>query len=139
MLEEFKKFVMRGNVVDLAIGIIIGAAFGSIVSSLVNDIIMPIVGAATGGLDFSNYYLPLSSKVHQGIAYTDAKKAGAVLGYGQFITVTVNFLIVAAVLFFVVKAMNRVKKPEAPKPTEVPPDVQLLTEIRNILANKPSA
>ena len=76
MLEEFKKFVMRGNVVDLAIGIIIGAAFGSIVSSLVNDIIMPIVGAATGGLDFSNYYLPLSSKVHQGIAMPTPKKQG---------------------------------------------------------------
>ena len=112
MLEEFKKFILRGNVVDLAIGIIIGLAFGAIVSSLVSDIIMPIVGAATGGLDFSNYYLPPSNKVQQGAAYADAKKQGAVLGYGQFLTVVVNFLIVAAVLFFVIKAMNRLKKPE---------------------------
>jgi len=137
MLEEFKKFVMRGNVVDLAVGIVIGVAFGSIVTSLVGDIIMPIIGAATGGLDFSNYYLPLSSKVQSGIAYADAKKEGAVLGYGQFLTAAVNFLIVAAVLFFVVKAMNRLKKPEAPKAVEVPEDVQLLTQIRDILADKP--
>ena len=137
MLEEFKKFVLRGNVVDLAVGIVIGVAFGSIVTSLVGDIIMPIIGAATGGLDFSNYYLPLSSKVQSGIAYADAKKEGAVLGYGQFLTAAVNFLIVAAVLFFVVKAMNRLKKPEAPKAVEVPEDVQLLTQIRDILADKP--
>jgi large conductance mechanosensitive channel len=137
MLEEFKKFVLRGNVVDLAVGIVIGVAFGSIVTSLVGDIIMPIIGAVTGGLDFSNYYLPLSSKVHSGIAYADAKKEGAVLGYGQFLTAAVNFLIVAAVLFFVVKAMNRLKKPEAPKAVEVPEDVQLLTQIRDILVEKP--
>ena len=136
MLEEFKKFVMRGNVVDLAVGIVIGVAFGAIVTSLVGDIIMPIIGAATGGLDFSNYYLPLSSKVQQGIAYTDAKKEGAVLGYGAFLTAAVNFLIVAAVLFFVVKAMNRMKKPDAPKIEEVPADVKLLADIRDILAKK---
>ena len=99
MLEEFKKFVLRGNVVDLAVGVVIGVAFGAIVASLVGDIIMPIVGAVTGGLDFSNYYLSLSSKVQQGAAYADAKKQGAVIGYGQFLTVAVNFLIVAAVLF----------------------------------------
>ena len=107
MLEEFKKFVLRGNVVDLAVGVIIGVAFGSIVSSLVADIIMPIVGATTGGLDFSNYYLPLSSKVQQSAAYADAKKQGAVLGYGQFLTALLNFLIIAAVLFFIIQAMNR--------------------------------
>ena len=100
MLEEFKKFIMRGNVVDLAVGVIIGVAFGAIVTSLVGDIIMPIVGAITGGLDFSNYYLTLSSKVQNGAAYADAKKQGAVIGYGQFLTVLVNFLIVAAVLFW---------------------------------------
>src|SRR5689334_10782555 len=81
MLEEFKKFIMRGNVVDLAVGVIIGVAFGAIVASLVNDIIMPFIGAITGGLDFSNYYLPLSSKVEPGLAYVDAKKQGAVLGW----------------------------------------------------------
>ena len=79
MIDEFKKFALRGNVVDLAIGVIIGAAFGAIVTSLVQDIIMPIIGAATGGLDFSNYYVPLSSKVQAGMAYADAKKAGALM------------------------------------------------------------
>ena len=136
MLEEFKKFIMRGNVVDLAVGVVIGIAFGAIVASLVADIIMPVVGAVTGGLDFSNYYVSLSSKVQNGAAYTDAKKQGAVLGYGQFLTVAINFLIVAAVLFLVVKAMNHLarKQEEAPKPAEPPADVKLLTEIRDLLA-----
>jgi large conductance mechanosensitive channel len=138
MLEEFKKFIMRGNVVDLAIGVVIGVAFGAIVSSLVGDIIMPIVGALTGGLDFSNYYVSLSSKVHEGAAYADAKKQGAVIGYGQFITVALNFLIVAAVLFLIIQAMNRLMKQEepAPKPPEVPTEVKLLTEIRDLLASR---
>jgi len=136
MLEEFKKFVMRGNVVDLAVGVVIGVAFGAIVSSLVGDIIMPIVGAITGGLDFSNYYLPLSSKVQHGVAYADAKKQGAVIGYGQFLTVFVNFLIVAAVLFVVVQVINRLYKHEESKPTEVRADVKLLTEIRDLLATR---
>ena len=138
MLEEFKKFVMRGNVVDLAVGVVIGVAFGAIVASLVADIIMPIVGAVTGGLDFSNYYLSLSSKVLQGAAYADAKKQGAVLGYGQFLTIAVNFLIVAAVLFLVIQALNKLKKQEEakPKPLEIPADVKLLTEIRDLLAKK---
>ena len=139
MLEEFKKFVMRGNVVDLAVGIVIGAAFSAIVASLVGDIIMPIVGAITGGLDFSNYYLPLSSKVTTGVAYTEAKKQGAVLGYGQFITVTINFLIIAFVLFVVIRAMNRLKrqqdaKTDVPQAPEIPADVKLLSEIRDLLA-----
>jgi large conductance mechanosensitive channel len=136
MLDEFKKFVMRGNVVDLAVGVIIGVAFGAIVSSLVGDIIMPIVGAITGGLDFSNYYLPLSGKIQQGAAYADAKKQGAVIGYGQFLTVAVNFLIVAAVLFFIIQVLNRLKKQEEdnPMPPGIPADVKLLTEIRDLLA-----
>ena len=133
MLEEFKKFILRGNVVDLAVGVVIGVAFGAIVASLVGDIIMPIVGAITGGLDFSNYYLPLSSSVQNGAAYADAKKQGAVLGYGQFLTVALNFLIVAAVLFLVVKAMNRLMRKEEKAP-ETPADVKLLTEIRDLLA-----
>ena len=137
MLEEFKKFVLRGNVVDLAVGVVIGVAFGAIVASLVGDIIMPIVGAVTGGLDFSNYYLSLSSKVQQGAAYADAKKQGAVIGYGQFLTVAVNFLIVAAVLFLVIKAISRLKKQGEAKPTpEVPADVNLQTEIRDLLATR---
>lgn len=138
MLEEFKKFIMRGNVVDLAVGVVIGVAFGAIVASLVADIIMPIIGAVTGGLDFSNYYLSLSSSVQQGAAYADAKKQGAVLGYGQFLTIALNFLMVAAVLFLVIKAMNRLKRQEeeAPKAAEVPADVKLLTEIRDLLATR---
>ena len=136
MLEEFKKFVMRGNVVDLAVGVIIGVAFGAIVTSLVGDVIMPIVGAITGGLDFSNYYLSLSSKVQHGVAYTDAKKQGAVIGYGQFLTVLVNFLIIAAVLFLLVQAMSRLKRHAESKPAEVPADVKLLTEIRDLLATR---
>ena len=138
MLEEFKKFVMRGNVVDLAVGVVIGVAFGAIVASLVGDIIMPIVGAATGGLDFSNYYLSLSSKVQQGAAYVDAKKQGAVIGYGQFLTVAVNFLIIAAVLFVIIQALNKLKRQEEakPKPPETPADVKLLTEIRDLLATR---
>ncbi len=139
MWDDFKKFLMRGNVVDLAIAVVIGAAFGAVVSSLVADIIMPVVGAITGGLDFSNYYLPLSSKVHQGIAYADAKKEGAVFGYGQFITIAINFLIIAAILFIIVRMMNTLlrkeeKKVEAGKPAEVPADVKLLAEIRDHLS-----
>src|SRR5690242_10499850 len=95
MLEEFKKFALRGNVVDLAVGVIIGAAFGAIVNSLVGDIIMPVIGAASGGLDFSNYFLPLSSKVTAS-ALADAKKQGAVLAWGNFLTITLNFIIIAS-------------------------------------------
>ena len=137
MLEEFKKFALRGNVVDLAVGVIIGAAFGAIVSSLVGDIIMPIVGAITpGGLDFSNYFVALSSKV-DAANYVDAKKQGAVLGYGQFLTVTLNFIIVAFVLFLVIRGMVKLQKKEEAKPAPEPPaDVKLLTEIRDLLAKR---
>jgi large conductance mechanosensitive channel len=144
MFEEFKKFALRGNVVDLAIGVIIGVAFGAIVTSLVNDIIMPIIGAVTGGLDFSNYYLRLSSSVQEGAAYADAKKQGAVVGYGQFLTVALNFLIVAWVLFFVIRGMNRLmrkedEKVDVPKAPEIPADVKLLSEIRDLLASSRTA
>ncbi len=134
MLEDFKKFALRGNVVDLAIAVIIGAAFGAIVNSLVNDIIMPVIGAVTGGLDFSNYYLALSAKVQPGLAYADAKKQGAILGWGQFITVGLNFLIIAWVLFIAIKGISKLKKEEAQKPAAEPaPEVKLLTEIRDLL------
>ena len=138
MLEEFKTFALRGNVVDLAIGVVIGAAFGKIVESLVGDIFMPIIGAVTGGLDFSNYYAPLSSTVQKGLAYADAKKAGAVLGYGNFVTIAINFIIVAFVLFLVIRAMNRLIRKEETKPepaAELPADVKLLAEIRDLLAS----
>ena len=121
MLEEFEKFALRGNVVDLAIGVIIGAAFGLIVSSMVGDLIMPIIGAVTGGLDFSNYYLPLSSAVKTGLPLVEAKKAGAVLAYGNFITVALNFLIIAFVLFNAIQGINKMKKKEEAKPVEPSP------------------
>jgi large conductance mechanosensitive channel len=136
MLEEFKKFALRGNVVDLAVGVIIGAAFGLIISSLVGDIIMPIIGAVTGGLDFSNYYLPLSAAVKTGMPLADAKKAGAVLAYGNFLTVALNFLIIAFVLFIAIQGINKMKKKEEAKAAEPPASEKLLTEIRDILARK---
>src|SRR3984957_1498451 len=117
MLEDFKKFALRGNVVDLAIGVIIGAAFGGIVSSLVGDVIMPIIGAITGGLDFSNYFLPLSSKVTAD-SLAEGKKQGAVLAWGSFITIVINFLIIAAVLFLVIKGISKLQQNEAEKPPE---------------------
>ena len=135
MLEEFKKFAMRGNVVDLAVGVIIGAAFGGIVTSLVGDIIMPIIGSITGGLDFSNYFTGLSKAV-TATNLADAKKQGAVLAWGSFLTLTINFLIVAFVLFLVIRAMNQFKRKEEaapaapPKPTK---QEELLTEIRDLL------
>jgi len=140
MLEEFRKFAMRGNVVDLAVGVIIGVAFGAIVNSLVADIIMPIVGAATGGLDFSNYFYQLTGA--KGAAtLADAKKNGAVLAYGNFITIAINFVIIAWVLFMVVRGINRLQRKEAEKPAkpaEAPRQEVLLQEIRDILARKPA-
>jgi large conductance mechanosensitive channel len=133
MLEEFKKFAMRGNVIDLAVGVIIGAAFGAIVNSLVNDLIMPIIGAVTGGLDFSNYYAPLSSKVQAGASYTDAKKQGAVLGWGQFLTAFLNFLIIAWVLFISIKGINKLKVQDPTASQQQTPEAALLTEIRDLL------
>ena len=136
MLQEFKKFAMRGNVVDLAIGVIIGAAFSKIIDSLVGDIIMPIIGRIAGGLDFTNYFIGLTPAASQAATYDAAKKAGATLGYGTFLTVTVNFLIIAWVLFMVIKGRNRViKQEESAPPPPAPPskEQELLTEIRDLL------
>ena len=135
MLKEFREFAMKGNVVDLAVAVIIGAAFGAIVTSLVGDIIMPIIGAITGGLDFSNYFLPLAKSVTAG-NLADAKKQGAVLAYGNFITLTLNFIIIAFVLFLVIRLMSQFKRKEAAAPAEPPKpsaEVVLLTEIRDLL------
>lgn len=135
MLKEFREFAMKGNVVDLAVAVIIGAAFGAIVNSMVADIIMPIIGAVTGGLDFSNYFTGLSAHVTAG-NLADAKKQGAVLAWGNFLTLTLNFLIIAWVLFIVVRLMNSMKKkePAAPAaPAEPSDEVKLLTEIRDLL------
>ncbi|QCK86035.1 large conductance mechanosensitive channel protein MscL [Phreatobacter aquaticus] len=135
MLNEFKQFALKGNVVDLAIGVIIGAAFGKIVDSMVGDIFMPLLGAIVGGLDFSNYFIGLSKAVTAG-NLVDAQKQGAVLAYGKFMTIAINFIIIAWVMFMVVKAMNRLKKQEAAAPAEPPApstEVVLLTEIRDLL------
>ena len=140
MLEEFKKFAMRGNVVDLAVGVIIGAAFGKIVESMVGDIFMPIVGAVTGGLDFSSYFVGLS-KLVTAPSLAEAKKQGAVLAWGNFVTIIINFVIIAWVLFMVVRGINKlaVKEAEKPaKPAEAPRQEVLLQEIRDILAKKPA-
>jgi large conductance mechanosensitive channel len=131
MLEEFKKFALRGNAVDLAIGVIIGAAFGAIVNSVVGDILSPVIGAVTGGFDFSNYFVPLSSKVTAD-SLVEAKKQGAVLAWGNFLTVVINFVIIAWILFIVVKLMNQIilSEPKAPVLTK---QEMLLTEIRDLL------
>ena len=135
MLEEFKKFVLRGNVVDLAVGVIIGAAFGGIVNSLVGDVIMPLVGAVTGGLDFSNYFIPLSSKV-TAATLVEAKKQGAILAWGNFLTIVINFIIIAFVLFLAIRAIGRMMKKEAEKPAAPSKQEQLLTEIRDLLKQR---
>src|SRR5262245_54810776 len=135
MLEEFKKFALRGNVVDLAIGVIIGAAFGKIVESLVGDLFMPAIGAVTGGLDFSNYFLRLSPAVTAD-SLAEAKKQGAVVAWGNFITVSINFAIVAVALFLLVKGINRMRRQEEQKPSAPPRQEVLLEEIRDILAKK---
>ena len=139
VLKEFREFAMKGNVVDLAIGVIIGAAFGRIVESLVGDIFMPIVGSL-GGLDFSNYFVGLSKSV-TAANLADAKKQGAVLAWGNFVTIAINFVIIAVVLFLVVKGINRLKRNETAEHVEVAPPRQevLLTEIRDLLARQRGA
>jgi len=135
MLSEFREFALKGNVVDLAVGVIIGAAFGTIVASLVDDLIMPLVGSVSGGLDFSNYFVPLSDSV-TATTLAEAREQGAVFAYGKFITAVLKFAIVAWVLFLVIKAMNAMKRKEEAKPApvaETPADIKLLTEIRDLL------
>ncbi len=130
--QEFKDFAVKGNVVDLAVGVIIGAAFGKIVDSLVGDIIMPVVSKIFGGLDFANYFIPLAGQT--ATTLVDAKKAGAVLAYGNFITISLNFVILAFIIFMMVKQVNRIKKDTPPAaPPATPEDVVLLREIRDSL------
>ena len=130
--SEFKEFAMKGNVIDLAVGVIIGGAFGKIVDSIVGDLIMPLVGKVLGGLDFSNYFIPLADQTATNLA--DAKKAGAVFAYGSFITVAINFIILAFIIFMMIKQINRLKKQEpAAIPAQVPEDTMLLREIRDTL------
>lgn len=138
MLREFQEFVSKGNVMDLAVGVIIGGAFGLIVKSLVDDIIMPLVGALFGGFDFNNYFLPLSSNV-TALTLDAAREQGAVFAYGSFFTVMINFLILAWIIFLMVKGVNTLRRrletqKEAAPAAPPPADVQLLTEIRDLLA-----
>jgi large conductance mechanosensitive channel len=137
MLQEFKAFAIKGNVVDLAVAVIIGGAFGKIVDSVVQDLIMPVVSKLIGGLDFNNYYIPLN---HQGTQLTlvEAKKAGAVFAYGSFLTILINFLILAFIIFQMVRILQKTKRnepaPAAPQPSE---EVLLLREIRDSLKSAP--
>ena len=136
MFNEFKEFAMRGNVMDLAVGVIIGAAFGKIVDSAVGDLLMPLVGRAVGKVDFSNLYLPLSETVTTGLSLDEAKKLGPVFAYGNFMTILIDFLFLAFIIFLIIRAMNRLMRVKAESP-EVPPaptkEEMLLTEIRDAL------
>jgi len=145
MIQEFKSFALKGNVMDLAVGVIIGGAFSTIVNSIVKDLIMPVVGLATGGLDFSNLFIrlgeiPPTFKGNPG-SYKDLQTAGiAVFGYGSFITVLINFIILAFIIFLMVKFINKLRKTDDAKPAEPPPtpeDVLLLREIRDSLKGAP--
>lgn len=142
MIKEFQEFIAKGNVMDLAVGVIIGGAFGLIVRSLVDDIIMPIVGAIFGGFDFSDYFIPLAPGITAD-TLAAAREQGAVFAYGNFITVLINFLILAWIIFLMVKGVNNIrrrlereKETAAPEAAPPPPDVQLLTEIRDLLAKR---
>ena len=129
---EFKEFALKGNVMDLAVGVIIGAAFGRIVDSIVGDLIMPLVGAVFGGLDFNNHFIPLAGQTATNLV--DARKAGAVFAYGSFITVSLNFVILAFIIFVMVRQINKLKSAAPPPPPPATPeDVQLLREIRDAL------
>jgi large conductance mechanosensitive channel len=135
MVQDFKAFAVKGNVVDLAVAVIIGGAFGKIVDSLVKDIIMPIVGKIFGGLDFSNYYIPLNHQA-AGLPLAEAQKAGAVFAYGNFLTIALNFLILAFIIFQMVRIIHKLKKDEPAPAAVTPEDVLLLREIRDSLKNK---
>ncbi|RJX32102.1 MAG: large conductance mechanosensitive channel protein MscL [Oxalobacter sp.] len=135
MMKEFREFAVRGSVVDLAVGVIIGGAFGKIVESLVQDMIMPVVGRLLGGLDFTNYYLPLNNQGTT-LSLVEAKKAGAVLAYGNFITIVINFAILAFIIFQMVRLINRARNMNPPPPAlpaKEPEDIVLLREIRDAL------
>jgi large conductance mechanosensitive channel len=135
MLQEFKEFSMKGNVVDLAVGVIVGAAFAKIVDSLVQDIIMPPIGKLIGGLDFANYYIPLNGQAAT-LSLVEAKKVGAVLAYGNFLTILLNFVILAFIIFQMVRILQKARNkviPAAAVPTPTAEDILLLREIRDAL------
>ncbi len=138
MASEFREFALKGNVMDLAVGVIIGAAFGKIVDSLVKDVIMPIVNFIAGGqIDFSNKYWVLSGNVPAGATLAEAQKAGTVFAWGNFATVVINFIILAFIIFWMVRTMNRMKREAPPAPPAAPPeDIVLLRDIRDALKKK---
>ena len=138
-IKEFKEFAMKGNVMDMAVGVIIGGAFGKIISSLVDDIIMPLIGTVTGGIDFTNKYIALSDKIFDGMSLEKAKEVGAVFAYGQFLQNIVDFIIVALCIFVMLKAINKLarkKKEEEAAAPAGPTTEELLTDIRDLLKNK---
>ncbi len=138
-IKEFKEFAMKGNVMDMAVGVIIGGAFGKIISSLVDDIIMPLIGTVTGGIDFTNKYIALSDKIVDGMSLEKAKEVGAVFAYGQFLQNIVDFIIVALCIFVMLKAINKLsrkKKEEEAAAPAGPTTEELLTDIRDLLKNK---
>jgi len=136
MLKEFRDFISKGNVLDLAVAVIIGGAFSLIIASLVNDILMPIIGLALGGLDFTNYYLPLAGQP-AGLTLAEAREAGAVLAWGSFVQAVINFLIIAFAIFMLVRTANQLRPPAPPPPPPGPtPDQKLLAEIRDLLAKR---
>lgn len=132
MLNEFKSFIAKGNVMDMAVGIIIGAAFTAIVNSMVGDLIMPVIGVITAGIDFSDLFLALNGESYASLAVAEAA-AAPLIKYGVFINAVINFLIVAFVIFMLIKQVNRLKEKEAAAPAVTPADVKLLTEIRDLL------
>ena len=139
-IQEFRSFALKGNVMDLAVGVIIGGAFGKIVDSVVGDLVMPLISSAFGGLDFSNYYLGLAGQA-AGLSLVEAKKLGAVFAYGSFLTVALNFIILAFIIFLMIRQMNRLAQAKATTeaPADVPAapeDVLLLREIRDSLKSK---
>ncbi len=135
LTQELKTFALRGNVMDLAVGVIIGGAFGKIVDSAVGDLIMPLVSRVFGGLDFSNYYVALAGQT-AGLSLVEAKKLGAVFAYGNFLTVALNFIILAFIIFVMIRQMNRLSGPAPEAAPITPEDVLLLREIRDSLKNK---
>lgn len=137
--KEFKEFAIKGNVIDLAVGVIIGGAFGKIIDSVIKDLVMPIVAAIVGAPDFSNAYLPLKAGIPRDLSLAEAQKLGPVFAYGSFITVAINFILLALVIFLMVKGINRLKrKQEAAPAAPTPPTAteQLLIEIRDELKKK---
>lgn len=131
LLTEFREFVNRGNVMDLAVGVIIGGAFGNIVQSLVEDLIMPAITKLVGGIDYSNMFIPLNGGMYATLS--EARKAGPVLAYGNFATVLLNFLLLAFCVFLLIKGVNQLRKPVPHAPPQLPADVAILTEIRDLL------